>query len=204
MTNGRRPGQHDMVAEQTGKWASRHSRPSREKVVSRPRDLEPDTLDRQIISLLQADGRCSNREIARQLDVPEATVRYRVRRLTDSGLLRITALVAPEHLGYQLTVVITVQVEAQLVNEVAETLGALHEVMWLVITSGEKDIILTAAFQSQDQLFDFLTDKLAVVPGIIRSETAIGLKVVKRDCQWAFDLTTEVSTVDDHLPVHVG
>lgn len=204
MTNGRRPGQHDMVTEQTGKWASRHGRPSWEKVVSRPRDLEPDTLDRQIISLLQADGRCSNREIARQLDVPEATIRYRVRRLTDSGLLRITALVAPEHLGYQLTVVITVQVEAQRVNEVAETLGALHEVMWLVITSGEKDIILTAAFQNQDQLFDFLTDELAIVPGIIRSETAIGLRVVKRDCQWAFDLTTEVSTVDGHLPVHIG
>jgi Lrp/AsnC family transcriptional regulator for asnA, asnC and gidA len=204
MTNGRLPQQHETATEQTGRWASRPGRPGREKIVSRPRDLEPDTLDRQIISLLQADGRCSNREIARQLDVPEATVRYRVRRLTDGGLLRITALVAPEHLGYQLTVVITVQVEAQRVNEVAETLGALPEVMWLVITSGEKDIILTAAFQGQEQLFDFLTDELAIVPGIIRSETAIGLKVVKRDCQWAFDLTTEVSTVDGHLPVHVG
>lgn len=202
--NGRQPGQHDTVAEESGRWALSHRRSGREKAVSRPRDLEPDALDRQIISLLQADGRCSNREIARQLDVPEATIRYRVRRLTDSGLLRITALVAPEHLGYQLTVVITVQVEAQRVNEVAETLGALDEVMWLVITSGDKDIILTAAFQSQDQLFDFLTDELAVVPGIIRSETAIGLRVVKRDCQWAFDLTTGVSAGEGNLPVQIG
>lgn len=202
--NGRQPGQHDTVAEEPGRWALSHRRSGREKAISRPRDLEPDALDRQIISLLQADGRCSNREIARQLDVPEATIRYRVRRLTDSGLLRITALVAPEHLGYQLTVVITVQVEAQRVNEVAETLGALDEVMWLVITSGDKDIILTAAFQSQDQLFDFLTDELAVVPGIIRSETAIGLRVVKRDCQWAFDLTTGVSAGEGNLPVQIG
>ncbi len=32
--------------------------------------VDPDQLDRQIISMLQADGRCSNREIARNLGVP--------------------------------------------------------------------------------------------------------------------------------------
>jgi len=61
--------------------------------------------------MLRADGRRSNREIARTLGVPEATVRYRVRRLTESGVLKITASVDPEHLGYALTAVISVHVE---------------------------------------------------------------------------------------------
>ncbi len=201
---GGQQGDCDTTSEDPGRLALRNGRGGREKALGRSRDLEPDTLDRQIISMLQADGRCSNREIARQLDVPEATIRYRVRRLTDSGLLRITALVTPEHLGYQLTVVITLQVEAQRVNEVAETLGEMSAVMWLVVTSGEKDIVLTAAFQDQDQLFEFLTNDLAGVPGIIRSETAIGLRVIKRDCQWASDLTTEVSADEDRQPAHTG
>lgn len=202
--NGRRPGQYEPVSDNASRWVANHGTSGREKTASRStRDLEPDALDRQIISLLQADGRCSNREIARQLDVPEATIRYRVRRLTDSGLLRITALVAPEHLGYQLTVVITVQAEAQRVNEVAEALSQMAEVMWLVITSGEKDIVLTASFQSQDQLFAFLTDHLAMVPGIIRSETAIGLRVVKRDSQWAYDLTSGMSSTEETQPATV-
>lgn len=204
MVNGRRSEHPDSAADEAGRWVSNNGRSVKDKAAGRPRDLEPDTLDRQIISLLQADGRCSNREIARNLEVPEATIRYRVRRLTDSGLLRITALVAPEHLGFQLTVVISVQAEAQHVGAVAETLGAMPEVMWLMITSGDKDIIFTAAFQSQDQLFEFLTGSLALVPGIVRCETSIGLKVVKRDCQWAFDLTSEVSAADSSLPLHVG
>lgn len=176
-------------------WRSNNGGSNPEKGIVKPvRELEPDTLDRQIISLLQADGRCSNREIARQLDVPEATIRYRVRRLTDSGLLRITALVAPEQLGYQLTVVISIEVDPKQVNAVAETLSAMPDVMWLVITSGTKDIILTASFQNQEHLYTFLTEELPTVPGILRSETAIGLRVVKRDYEWASHLTTEMTS----------
>lgn len=158
------------------------------------RDLEPDSLDRQIIGLLQADGRCSNREIARQLDVPEATIRYRVRRLTESGLLRITALVAPEHLGFRMTVVINVQVQGDKVDAVADAIGELSEVMWLAVTSGTSDIIFTASFLSQDHLYRFLTEQLATIPGVLRSETSIGLRVVKRDPEWALNLTSELST----------
>jgi len=194
-------------SEDTGKdagqlRASHNGSGLMENLPAKPvRDLEPDALDRQIISLLQADGRCSNREIARQLDVPEATIRYRVRRLTESGLLRITALVAPEHLGYQLTVVISIQVDATKLNEVAETVGAMPEVMCLVITCGATDIVLTASFQDHDHLYEFLTGRLAPVPGIVRSETAIGLKVVKRDSEWAFNLTSEMSSEVDQVSV---
>lgn len=189
-----------MSARQTGSSGGEGSRAgsqngsSAERVLPRAaRELEPDTLDRQIISLLQADGRCSNREIARQLDVPEATIRYRVRRLTESGLLKITALVAPEHLGYQLTVVINVQTDGKQVNEVADAISDLPEVMWLAVTSGTMDIVFTASFQGQDHLYQFLTERLAPLPGVVRTDTSIGLRVVKRDTEWAFDLTSEIS-----------
>ena len=137
--------------------------------------IEPDQLDRQIISMLQADGRCSNREIARSLGVPEATVRYRVRRLTESGLLRITALVEPEQLGYKLTAVVSVQAEAQRVPDIASTLASFPEVMHLVITTGDYDVVFTATFMDQEDLYRFLTNRLSNIPGVVRSNTAIGL-----------------------------
>jgi Lrp/AsnC family transcriptional regulator for asnA, asnC and gidA len=155
--------------------------------------VDPDQLDRQIISMLQADGRCSNREIARNLGVPEATVRYRVRRLTESGLLRITALVEPERLGYTLTAVVSLQAEAERVPEIARTLAAFPEVMYLVITTGEFDIILTATFLDQDDLYAFLTDRLAKIQGVVRSNTAIGLNIVKRDFEWVSALTASLA-----------
>jgi Lrp/AsnC family transcriptional regulator, regulator for asnA, asnC and gidA len=203
--NGKQPGHLDGGSNGDGRWGARNGDSVPEKLLASPaRVHEPDLLDRQIIHLLQADGRCSNREIARQLNVPEATIRYRVRRLTDSGLLKITALVAPEHLGYQMTVVISIQVQAERINDVADMVGAMPEVMWLAVTSGSSDIILTASFQNQEHLYSFLTEKLAPVPGIVRSETAIGLRIVKRDVEWAFDLTTEISSLPEPTPVPVG
>ncbi len=168
--------------------------------------IEPDQLDRQIISMLQADGRCSNREIARSLGVPEATVRYRVRRLTESGLLRITALVEPERLGYKLTAVISLEAEANHVPGIAKTLSSFPEVMYVVITTGDYDIICTATFMDQDDLYRFLTDRLAGIPGVRRSNTAMGLNIVKRDFEWVSALTASLAespkekvVVDGHV-----
>ncbi|HET7036032.1 MAG TPA: Lrp/AsnC family transcriptional regulator, partial [Thermomicrobiaceae bacterium] len=116
----------------------------------RTRMLQPDELDRQIIRLLRADGRRSNREIARRLEVPEATIRYRVRRLIESGILKITASVDPEHLGYALTAMISVQVEPERIGEASQEIAAMPEVMWTAITAGAHDVMLMASFRNQD------------------------------------------------------
>lgn len=155
--------------------------------------LQPDALDRQIIALLREDGRRSNREVARRLGVPEATVRYRVRRLTESGVLKIAASVDPEHLGYALTAVISVQVEPRLFVEASERIAAMPEVMWLAITSGASDVVLTASFHNQEEMFAFVADRLAHVDGIDRIQTSVCMKVVKKSHQWSTDLTSAVA-----------
>lgn len=154
--------------------------------------IQPDDLDRQIIELLREDGRRSNREVARRLDVPEATVRYRVRRLTDSGILKIAASVDPEHLGYALTAVISVQVEPRLFVTVSDEISAMAEVMWLAITAGASDVIFTASFHNQDEMFAFVADRLAHIEGINKIETSVCMRVVKKSHQWSTDLTSAV------------
>jgi Lrp/AsnC family transcriptional regulator for asnA, asnC and gidA len=160
----------------------------------RPRPtIQPDDLDRQIISLLREDGRRSNREVARRLGVPEATVRYRVRRLTDSGVLKIAASVDPEHLGYALTAVILVTVEPRLFVEASTAISGMPEVMWLAITAGASDIILTASFHNQEEMFTFVADRLAHVAGIHHIETSVCMRVVKKSHQWSTDLTSSMA-----------
>jgi Lrp/AsnC family transcriptional regulator, regulator for asnA, asnC and gidA len=160
----------------------------------RIRAFEPDDLDRQIIRLLRADGRRSNREIARTLEVPEATVRYRVRRLIESNILRITASVDPEHLGYGLTAVISVQVEPHRVSRVAEEISEMPEVMWVAITAGAHDIMLMGSFRNQEEMFTFLTERLAQIDGTYRTETSVALRIVKKQHEWASELTNRVET----------
>jgi Lrp/AsnC family transcriptional regulator, regulator for asnA, asnC and gidA len=160
----------------------------------RTRPFEPDELDRQIIGLLRADGRRSNREIARTLDVPEATIRYRVRRLIESRMLRITASVDPEHLGFGLTAVISVQVEPDQINTVAQQIADMPEAMWVAITAGGHDIILMASFRDQDEMFSFLTERLARIEGTYRTETSVALRVMKKQHEWAAALTTRIES----------
>lgn len=161
-------------------------------LVRRFRQVQPDDLDRQIIRLLRADGRRSNREIARRLNVPEATVRYRVRRLIESGVLKITASVDPSHLGYSLTAVISVQIEPERISQAADVIAGMPEVMWSAITAGAHDIMLMASFRNQEEMFEFLTDRLARIPGTLRTETSVALRVLKKQHEWATDLTSKV------------
>jgi Lrp/AsnC family transcriptional regulator, regulator for asnA, asnC and gidA len=169
-----------------------------EQAAQRPRPMmQPDELDRQIIDLLREDGRRSNREVARKLNVPEATVRYRVRRLTDSGILKIAASVDPEHLGYALTAVISVQVTPRLFVTASDKISSMSEVMWLAITAGASDIIFTASFHNQDEMFTFVADRLAHIEGINRIETSVCMRVVKKSHQWSTDLTSSVVSGDD-------
>jgi Lrp/AsnC family transcriptional regulator for asnA, asnC and gidA len=145
------------------------------------------------------------------LGVPEATVRYRVRRLTESGVLKITASVDPEHLGYALTSVILVQVEPRQLVAASDIIAAMPEVMWLAISAGASDVILTASFHDQEELFKFITERLSHVPGVSRTETSVCMKVVKKSHQWAIDLTTALSagsggqfTREDDEPYDIG
>lgn len=193
--SGTRAGRSNRPSERavTGEVDGDLSTARRAATARQERVIEPDRLDRRIITMLQADGRCSNREIARSLGVPEATVRYRVRRLTEGGLLRITALIEPEKLGYDLTAVVSVQAQAPLIKQISETLARFPEVMYLVVTTGVHDIVFTATFRNHDHMYQFISERLARIDGVARIETAIGLRVLKREFEWAAELTATVA-----------
>ena len=49
-----------------------------------------DQIDRKIVSMLGRDGRLSNAQMARELDVSEGTIRRRVKNLLDSKSLNLS------------------------------------------------------------------------------------------------------------------
>lgn len=143
-----------------------------------------DGLDRHLIKLLQANGRMSNRELARSTGVSEVTVATRIRRLVDEGLIRIQAVPDPSRLGYPIEVLIGIHVDVRHIREVAAALAELPEVRYVSITSGAYDILIAALVRSQADLLSFLSDKVASTPGIQKLETAHALQVVKRNPDW--------------------
>lgn len=71
--------------------------------------LKIDELDRQILKILEEDGRISYRQLGQKLGIEESTARKRVIRLKEKGVIeRFTIDVNETTLGRTITAFITV------------------------------------------------------------------------------------------------
>ncbi|GAB6102125.1 Lrp/AsnC family transcriptional regulator [Thermococcus atlanticus] len=142
--------------------------------------MELDALDRGILRILQEDGRISYSEMARRLGVPESTVRLRVRKLKERGVIRkFAALINPFKAGYSIVAFIAVDVEASRVKRAAEELSKLPEVDVLGIATGAHDILMQVTVKDLQELESFLIEKLGRIEGIRSTETSILTSVRK-------------------------
>ena len=139
-----------------------------------------DGLDRMILHILQEDGRASYSEIARRLKVPESTVRLRVKKLMEQGVIRkFAALINPFKAGYSIVAFIAVDVEPSRVKKAAEELSKLPEVDVLGIATGAHDILMQVTVKDLQELEGFLIEKLGRIEGIRSTETSILTSVRK-------------------------
>ena len=140
---------------------------------------KPDAVDQHIISILEDNGRATNREIAETVGVSEGTVRNRIERLIRDDVLRIVGVTNPAKLGLNTAVVISISGQLAQITEIAESIAAAEAVVYVGYTTGNADIIALAFFPSNDELTDFMTQTLAAIPGIVKAETNIILKPVR-------------------------
>jgi Lrp/AsnC family transcriptional regulator, regulator for asnA, asnC and gidA len=138
-----------------------------------------DEIDRQIISILQQDGRASFAQIAAQLHVSAGMVRVRYNRLVELGALRVVGITNPVRMGYQTMALIGIKVEANRLVEISNEIAALDEVIYLIIVIGAYDIIAEIVCKNQDHLLQFLTERLYKIDGVRDSESFMHLKIVK-------------------------
>ncbi|MBI1733759.1 MAG: Lrp/AsnC family transcriptional regulator [Candidatus Rokubacteria bacterium] len=140
-----------------------------------------DDLDAEIVALLRADGRRPNVEIARHLGVAEGTVRKRIERLTRERIIQIGAWADPLKVGYHFYTNLELEVDIARVEAVAERVAKLPEIFFLGISTGRFGIFAVACFRSTDHFHEFMTERLARVPGIHRAVTSNITRIVKRE-----------------------
>ncbi|MBI9103129.1 MAG: Lrp/AsnC family transcriptional regulator [Spirochaetales bacterium] len=138
--------------------------------------MEPDELDWKIIDILRS-GNESNNSLARTLDISEGTVRQRIKRLKEAGILEIKGLINPEILNNQqlAMIAITLHDSDQLETTGAE-LAKLENVLNVSITTGQYDLFAEVLIDSNRGLVDFLTKELPKVKGISKTESFLMLK----------------------------
>jgi Lrp/AsnC family transcriptional regulator for asnA, asnC and gidA len=159
------------------------------KALEKPgRTAEPasdiDEMDFQIIALLREDGRMSNRDMARELGITEATVRARLRRLEERQTLRVVAMADFGVAGRALMTAVGVQVKGRSAAEVAADLAALPQVLTVNIVIGTHDIEIAIVSKDQQELAGFLNQTLANLPGVFRLTPGLALDILKYRSDW--------------------
>jgi len=138
-----------------------------------------DDLDRAIARELEHDGRRSMREIARNLDTSEATVRGRMKRLRDLNILRIVAFADPSHLGGRQLAIISLTVDPAHHKSIVEALVDMPETTYVSTMLGNPDIVFEAQCADNRELWELLNERIAVIPGVRTLSTQPVLTVHK-------------------------
>jgi DNA-binding Lrp family transcriptional regulator len=136
-----------------------------------PIPLPPDTgerddLDRAIIGALQRDARTSNRAIGAELDVSEATIRARVRRMEADGAIRIQAVSDVVHFGLLASGYLSVQAQPGAIDDVRDALLATQECGVVARTLGGTDFVSLLVCRSRDEMLSAALERIAHDPAV--------------------------------------
>ena len=138
-----------------------------------------DEIDRAILSFLQKDGRTRFTEIAKELGVTEGTVRNRVAKLQEAHALQIIGMVDPRRIGYDAPAIIGVSIQPPYLEEAAAQIAAWPEVSYLIMVSGEFDLMVEVLCRDRKHLAAFLRERLQQVTGVQRTQTSMILHTYK-------------------------
>ncbi|MFL9483393.1 Lrp/AsnC family transcriptional regulator [Chitinophagaceae bacterium LWZ2-11] len=138
-----------------------------------------DSLDFDILSCLQQDGRMSFTVMAEKLEVSVGTVRTRVNKLIEDGTINIIGRVDPDKVGFRSYAHIAVFVRpAALKEKVAKNIVKRPEVSFLAGTSGDYDLEVDVMCRDNDHLIEFVNE-ISKIEGVFQTKTTIYFKVYK-------------------------
>lgn len=83
-------------------------------------------------------------------------------------------------LGFKITGMIRINADIKKVEEVTKELNKLKPIWFIVNTTGDSDIYTEFVTRSIDELDELLFKKINKIDGIIRTETSLILKFIKR------------------------
>ena len=143
-----------------------------------------DSIDLKILRILQDEGRISNLDLSKKIDMTPPPTLRRVRDLEDKGYIDgFRANINPEKLGFDLTAWIFISLKNQ--NE--ESLNSFEKLVWgwenireCYMLNGEIDFILKCVSKNMSEFNNFLTKNITSNDNISSVKTAFMIKNTKK------------------------
>ena len=134
--------------------------------------MEPtiDERDRKILEILQNNSRLSNTEIAKVLGVSEGTIRKRIKRLVDEGIIeKFTTITRKEGQDAIILVRVDTRESSRTIKSLKEKFKEVYEF------SGKADLAIRIRCASIDEI-NLTVDEIRMFSGVRSTETLIRLK----------------------------
>src|SRR5437868_6424611 len=150
----------------------------------RPRERETvalatpkDSLDRELIALLQVNARESVANLGRKLGVARTTVLARLARLEASGVIvGYTVRLGSEAHDQGVQAYVGISINPKMQRDVIRRLSKLPELRQLASVSGEFDYMAMLRAPTTMRL-DALLDEIGELEGVLRTTTSVVLAI---------------------------
>jgi Lrp/AsnC family leucine-responsive transcriptional regulator len=139
-----------------------------------------DGVDKAILNILQQDGRISNADIARQINLAPSAVLERIRKLEERKIIRgYSAEIDPKALEYGLTAIIAIRT-SECGEGVGELLSEVPEVQEVHEVAGDDCFLIKVVTQDTESLGRLLREKIKGLPNVTNTRTTVVLKTFKQ------------------------
>jgi Lrp/AsnC family leucine-responsive transcriptional regulator len=147
-------------------------------------EVQLDSIDRAILRELQQDGRISNLDLAARVHLSPSACLRRVRQLDESGVIaRYVALVDGRAIGQpgtSFTIVNLERLTVPAIEAFEEAVRQQPQILDCFYVAGSNDYLLRFTYRDAADLEQFHTDVLMRLPGVMRSNSMLVLRTVKR------------------------
>ena len=147
--------------------------------------IKIDRIDKIISDLLIEDGRMSCSQIASRIQgISERAIRYRIDRLIKNGIISLRGNVNAGGLGLNVFADVFIEVEPPLVLQIAKQIASYETVSYVACSTGQTDISIQIFAQDNNELFSFVTDVIAKIPGVRKTHISFVPLIIKDDHLW--------------------
>ena len=153
-------------------------------------DADLDRIDRRILLLLQRDGRLSNAELAKKVNLSPASCHRRTRRLFETGYVRgVRAQIAPERVGRATLAVVGVVLDRSTPESFADfekAVDGLPFILDCLLVAGDFDYFLKIRVRDIADFQRLHGERLIAIPGVRQTRTFFVMKEVIDNAPLAF------------------
>lgn len=141
--------------------------------------MEIDLLNKKILQLLQKDGRITYKDITKEMDRAESTVRERIGFMEDQKIIEgYTAIINKPRVGLNRSAIIYARVPISSFEEIANNLKAVNGVLQIYRTSGDKNLAFFMAATDDEELNRTIKNKVTPL-GVADIEVSIIMEAVR-------------------------